>query len=88
MSVSVSAARMVSRFATPGLPTSSKVISRPESVTADLIFWTFTLGSSSSSMIPLGADNDLLILAVGSARSLILPTEATMCGSGTVKVGP
>ena len=76
MSVSVSAARMVSRFATPGLPTSSKVISRPESVTADLIFRMLILGSSSSSMIPPGEEADLLIFAVGSARSLILPTEA------------
>ena len=45
---------MVSRLATPGLPCSSKMISRPESVTADLIFLTFTRGSSSSSMMPVG----------------------------------
>ena len=78
MSVSVSAARIVSRLATPGLPTSSKVISRPESVTADLILRTLTLGSSSSSMMPVGAEPDLLIFVVGSARSRILPTEGTM----------
>ena len=65
---------MVSRLATPGLVSSSKTISRPESVTADLIFLTFTRGSSSSSTMPVGAEADLLIFAVGSARSAIRPT--------------
>lgn len=78
MSRPVRAARMVSRLATPGLRTSSKEISRSESVTADLIFRVLTLGSSSNSMIPLGEEADLLILDSGSARSRILPTEATM----------
>ena len=88
MSVPVSADRMVSRLATPGLPTSSKMISRPESVTADLILRMLILGSSSSSMIPVGDDEVLLIFEVGSARSAILPTDARMCGSGTTNVLP
>ena len=40
---------------------SSKVISRPESVTADLILRMLIAGSSSSSMMPVGEDSDLLI---------------------------
>ena len=76
--MSVKADRIVSRLDTPGLLISSKVISRPESVTADLILRMLSAGSSSSSMMPVGADSDLLIFDIGSARSAILPTEGRM----------
>ena len=78
----------MSKLDTPGLLISSKTISRPESVTADLILRILIAGSSSSSMMPVGEDSDLLILLSGSARSAILPTEGRMCGSGTTNVSP
>ena len=82
MSVSVSAARMVSRFATPGLPTSSKVTSRPESVTADLIFRTLILGSSSSSMIPVGRGQRLAHLGRRVGQVLDLADRGHDVGLG------
>jgi len=64
------------------------MISRPVSVTADLIFLADRAGSSSSMMIPAGDDADLDIFAVGSCRSVIFAVSRTMYGAGTVKVGP
>ena len=39
-------------------------------------------------MIPFGDDADLLIFAVGSARSVIFAVSRTMCGDGTTRVVP
>ena len=69
---------MVSRLETPGLSTWSKITSRPESVTAERIFFALTLGSSSRSMMPAGEELDLLIFAVGSCRSAIFAVSLTM----------
>ena len=85
--VPVSADKMVNKLETPGL-FHRKMISRPESVTADLILRMLIAGSSSSSMMPVGDDSDLLIFVPGSARSAILPTEGRMYGSGTTNVRP
>ena len=63
---------MVSRFETPGLFASSKMISRPESVTAEVILRMLILGSSSSLSSPASAPSDLLILAVGLGQVLDL----------------
>ncbi len=72
----------------PGLVSVSKTISRPVSVTAERIFLAERAGSSSRSTMPPGDEEDLDIFAVGSCRSVIFAVSLTMCGAGTVKVGP
>ena len=57
-------------------------------VTALFTFFSETFGSSSSSMMPLGADEDLLIFAVGSCRSVIFAVALRMYGAGTTSVSP
>ncbi len=69
---------MVSRFEIPGLFSSSKRTSVPESVTAERIFFADTLGSSSISMMPAGEDADLDIFARGSWRSVIFAVSSRM----------
>ena len=49
----------------PGFSSGSKRISVPESVTAERIFLALTRGSSRSSMMPAGEDDDFDIFAVG-----------------------
>ncbi len=66
------------RLDTPGFSSGSKRISVPESVTADRIFLALTRGSSRSSMMPAGDDEDFDILAVGSWRSVILAVALRM----------
>jgi hypothetical protein len=63
-------------------------MSRPVSVTADLIFLAARAGSSSSSTSPFGFDVDFDILAVGSWRSVIFAVSRMMYASGTVNVCP
>ncbi len=48
------------------------------SVTARAIFFRIAAGSSSTSMMPATAEDDLLILAVGSCRSVIFATSRMM----------
>jgi hypothetical protein len=69
---------MVSRLLMPGLCSGSNRISEPESVTADRIFFAFTRGSSSISMMPAGDDADFDILAVGTWRSPIFAVALRM----------
>ena len=38
--------------------------------------------------MPAGEEDDFDIFAVGSCRSVIFAVSLTMCGAGTVKVGP
>ena len=71
---------MRSRLVTPGLAASSARISLPVSVTARAIFLRIAAGSSSTSMMPAADDEDLLIFAVGSCRSVILATPAEDVG--------
>jgi hypothetical protein len=61
---------------TPGLASSSARISVPASVTARPTFRRMDAGSSSTSMIPCGDEDDLLILIAGSCRSAIFATSA------------
>src|SRR6202161_3714713 len=77
-----------SRFVTPGLASSSARTTDSASVTARLILRRVAAGSSSRSMMPCGEDDDLDILLVGSCRSVIFDTAATIYGAGTVNVGP
>ncbi len=79
---------MRSRLVTPGLSFSSARISLPGSVTARAIFLRITPGSSSTSMMPAADEDDLLIFAVGSCKSVILATPDTIRAEGTVNVGP
>ena len=72
----------------PGLAASSARMSVPASVTARANLRRITSGSSRTSTMPCGEDDDLLIFADGSCRSLILATSGRMYGPGTVKVGP
>ena len=69
---------MVSRLEIPGFSSGSKRISLPESVTAERIFLALTRGSSSSSMMPAGEDDDFDIFAVGSWRSVIFAVALRM----------
>ena len=64
----------------------SNRISEPESVTAERIFLALTAGSSRSSMMPAGEDDDFDIFAVGSCRSPILAVALRMYGSGSRNV--
>lgn len=57
------------------------------SVTALLNFLALSFGSSSRLIRPLGEAADLLILAVGSCRSMIFAVALGMYGLGSVKVG-
>ena len=77
-----------SRFETPGLLTGSNRISRSVSVTADLIFFAVTDGSSSSQIMPSSVSADLRhlggrILQVVDLRGLLQDRA-----SGTTKVSP
>ncbi len=62
----------------PGLFVSSTSMPEPVSVTARAILRRITSGSSRTSTIPSGDDDDLLILAAGSCRSVIFATPARM----------
>ncbi len=64
------------------------MISRPVSVTAERIFLAERAGSSSSSMMPPGDEEDFDIFEVGSCRSTIFAVSLMMCGAGTVNVCP
>ena len=86
--VPVTAARMESRLATPGLSAGSYTTSEPESVTARLNFLTITSGGSSTSTVPWGESADFDILLVGAWRSMTRAPAAGMVASGTTKVSP
>ncbi len=62
----------------PGLFVSSAWMPEPVSVTAREILRRITSGSSRTSTIPCGDDDDLLILAAGSCRSVIFATSCMM----------
>ena len=69
---------MVRRLETPGLASGSKRISVSESVTAERIFFAETLGSSRSSMMPVGPELVFDILMAGFCRSRIRPVRLRM----------
>jgi len=69
---------MRSRLVIPGFSVSSARTSPPRSVTALEILRRIASGSSRTSMIPCGDDEDLLIFAVGSCRSVIFATPPRM----------
>jgi hypothetical protein len=79
---------MRSRLVTPGLAGSSARTSLPGSVTARAIFLRIVPGSSSTSMMPAADEDDLLILAVGSCKSVIFATPDKISAEGTWNVGP
>ena len=79
---------MRSKLVTPGLAASSARMLPSVSVTARAIFRRIASGSSSTSMMPATDEDDLLILAVGSCRSVIFATSRMMYAAGTVNVSP
>ncbi|TIB81263.1 DUF663-domain-containing protein [Wallemia mellicola] len=73
---SVHSAKMVSKFATPGLFTGSNVIPLDESVTADLIFDDISLSVSVIIILEFGNGCDFDILDNGSRKFEILDAGA------------
>ncbi len=76
------------RFETPGLPSGSCRTSRPESVTALLIFFRTTSGGSAISTVPCAVPPVVDIFFSGSWRSMIRAPISGYTPSGTTKVSP
>ena len=82
------AARISSKFDTPGLVARSKRTSDSESVTARLNFFMIAAGSSMRYTIPESDEADFDILAVGSWRSVTLAPALGVTAFGSTKVWP
>jgi len=78
---------IVIRFSIPSLP-SPRRTSRPESVTALLIFFRTTSGSSSMSTVPCAVPPVVDIFFVGSWRSMIFAPSFGTTTFGTTRVSP
>ena len=76
------------RFETPGFPSRSWRTSVPESVTADLIFFSIVLGGSRTRIVPWGESSDFDILFSGCCRSMTRAPTAGKVAFGTTKVSP
>jgi hypothetical protein len=79
---------MASRLLTPGWRSGSCRTTPTVSVTARKMCRRIISGGSSSPIRPAGDDALLLILRVGSVRSMIRAAASGRMPSGTVKVGP
>ena len=86
--VPVAAARMASRFDTPGLVSGSKRTSPSVSVTARRILRLTSSGSSSRYTVPWGDSDVLPIFPVGFCRSMMRAPTLGMAASGTTNVSP
>ena len=82
------AARIWSRFDTPGFAAGSNRTSVSESVTALLIRFVIALGSSRSTIVPCGESADFDIFALGFCRSMMRAPTGGIAASGTTNVSP
>ena len=79
---------MFRRFDTPGLFSGSNLISPSESVVALMMDFLILLSASRRDILECSFSADLLILASGSSRAIILAPDFMNLPSGTTKVSP